>query len=1729
MKKKAKMKKIIATVLSAIIMTQVIPISASAIQNLKRTEIGESSLKESVPNIVKEIKDERGEFNKVYLLEDGSYCNISTFAPIHKIVNGKWENIKSSTTEDVETIEQAKTELQSISSEQHTINIKKVAQKYKTREIQNDSSFTFNIVNGSLDNGTISLSSWGSFAIKQNSLGKYIDQNKLITNVSINANYDCITDDEDTCTVSIYEMPQMNWDEQTDLSNISIDENSYIEQSVFSTDGSGLISWDITDIYSKWDKNVKSNTGFYVKVDTIYCEISLSSICVSVIYRDIDESDALSTYHSIFMEKAGTTYVNDLTNTVKMEQEILTVPRKIMPIHLKRIYNLSDNFGNTNASGFRWNYESSIFFKDNIVLWKTFDGTVKRFIKSDPIVESGGYIKWNIVSSDNSQDASLWIKTSESLDGEYDYSNFYIVSNNIYYRFNTQGKLISMNIENDTNYEIKFNYTNNKLISISYLNDNVRTYINIEETNGTTDVSISSYDKLTKKYTHNEFVTIESRIVNYDNVETVIFQSGETVSYVFNTLNQLIKVTDEKNDNLELFYYDDGRLLSYVKEFASGDAENVDIINEDTYRRYFSYSNYAIDEVIQYDKSFNVISHRDTAGKYTFASYDENGVVNSYAVSESVGTQMLQNAGFESTSWVGTWIKGKNPTTIKIGKYVNEESESLPKNITPVKIDKPENGENYCCSFSSDPKISTTLSQTKLNLVSDKTYVFGAWVYVKRALATGNISVSVGNTAKRYEVKFDPTAVGCWQYNLMACKFNDTQKKDFRISITDQSGEIFIDNVTLYEATAASVDLIDNISSSPYEIERTSDGKMGKEIITDGVMSLIRSYEYGTNDYRPTAVTDFNGITTYYDYYNRDSSTTVKSVGTVKDSSGKIIDPTNFTYVAGNLPKSIEQSVKNVLTSEKIQMKAEYEYNGNEVETVEYNGVKYSFIHTTIEDGYSLYTISKNNSDATSEEWTGLIQYKYTDDGKIITYNNRIGEGQDESESQAKTEEERNKIEQRNRSKQVTIQYTYSNGVITQIEIKNSNVTYQKFIYTYDSNNEVESVVETLGNTKTKYINNGYEIYSLSDSTTIPVFKKTESTDGIITETYHPDVYSTKSDNLKDKNPVTKAYSKTSRYFDMNTDETTESSSQTISRVKNWESDTNYAETIYSIKKSSVSDYFGRITRKLSNVKSNDNSEVRFSEKYDYKDLSDSTTSTLLTSHSTQIDYVDSNQRKKTLVNKSMYYEYDKAGNIVFQYYVSEGNIRPVAYYEYDSANQLVGEYNVDNEVCARYTYDAGGNITKKVYYNVDTVVCNNESHKIVDYGTVKQTISYVYENDLLKNYNGINIGYDDLGNPLKYCGKSYSVSVSNKSNTINDGAIFDVSGKCEWVGNYLTSIETDTNKYVYEYDENGYRVKKTVLKKNQDKSYSTVLEVVYVWNNEKLNGIIYNSFDQQNENQSVSSMQADIIYDQEGEAIGFIYQDSDWYFVKDINGSVVGMINNGKEPVTISYDAWGLPSLHFIVDDSEALGMLQYVLLNMIVPFNPVSYKGYLYDYEVGLFFAKDKVYSPAWGRYLNSMDLENKTRSVDSTISLNGYSFCNNNPINSMEPYSYISKIRESEFAIGTESYGIDVQMNEAFTSNVFCTIFAGSLIKKYGSNKYSYSDSIYGMDTEFMAQSLFAHNIAKYKPAAFNAINSSWGDGWFISNSQSDSVKLYKDDPHVSKYKMIWDAGYALMAHI
>ena len=87
--------------------------------------------------------------------------------------------------------------------------------------------------------------------------------------------------------------------------------------------------------------------------------------------------------------------------------------------------------------------------------------------------------------------------------------------------------------------------------------------------------------------------------------------------------------------------------------------------------------------------------------------------------------------------------------------------------------------------------------------------------------------------------------------------------------------------------------------------------------------------------------------------------------------------------------------------------------------------------------------------------------------------------------------------------------------------------------------------------------------------------------------------------------------------------------------------------------------------------------------------------------------------------------------------------------YEYDSLNRLTKETNlaIGNEW--RYTYDNGGNITKKEEYNPST-------------GALVSSRDYGYGNSYWKDqltswgsYGTNSFAYDDSGNPTKYKGKT--------------------------------------------------------------------------------------------------------------------------------------------------------------------------------------------------------------------------------------------------------------------------------------------------------------------------------------------------------------------------------------
>lgn len=50
----------------------------------------------------------------------------------------------------------------------------------------------------------------------------------------------------------------------------------------------------------------------------------------------------------------------------------------------------------------------------------------------------------------------------------------------------------------------------------------------------------------------------------------------------------------------------------------------------------------------------------------------------------------------------------------------------------------------------------------------------------------------------------------------------------------------------------------------------------------------------------------------------------------------------------------------------------------------------------------------------------------------------------------------------------------------------------------------------------------------------------------------------------------------------------------------------------------------------------------------------------------------------------------------------------------------------------------------------------------------------------------------------------------------------------------------------------------------------------------------------------------------------------------------------------------------------------------------NPLRYRGYVYDAEIGWYYLKSRYYNPVWGKFLNA----------DSMMGRNLYSYCYNAP---------------------------------------------------------------------------------------------------------------------------------------
>ena len=314
------------------------------------------------------------------------------------------------------------------------------------------------------------------------------------------------------------------------------------------------------------------------------------------------------------------------------------------------------------------------------------------------------------------------------------------------------------------------------------------------------------------------------------------------------------------------------------------------------------------------------------------------------------------------------------------------------------------------------------------------------------------------------------------------------------------------------------------------------------------------------------------------------------------------------------------------------------------------------------------------------------------------------------------------------------------------------------------------------------------------------------------------------------------------------------------------------------------------------------------------------------------------------------------------------------------------------------YAYDEDGNVTKKaVTYNggtADFVNAYDKEGRITTASAFGKNVNYTYdENDQLVSADGDNYNasysYDARGNitsklvngettSFTYANtgwKDQLVSVNGTELTYDANGNVLTYGDKEYLwntGRHLASITDGDNEYTYTYDENGIRTSKTV---NDITTYYNTKDGVILSQTDGTNTMYFQ-------------------YDNSGIPLGFVYNETQYFYVTNQMGDVIGITEaNGNLLAQYAYDDWGKL---LAIDTADAEGSTAY---REIAEANPLRYRGYYFDSETGYYYLQSRYYAPEICRFINA-DVMIDTQ---STLGINLFSYCENNPIMYFDPDGY------------------------------------------------------------------------------------------------------------------------------
>ncbi|MBQ8044966.1 MAG: RHS repeat-associated core domain-containing protein, partial [Bacteroidales bacterium] len=404
---------------------------------------------------------------------------------------------------------------------------------------------------------------------------------------------------------------------------------------------------------------------------------------------------------------------------------------------------------------------------------------------------------------------------------------------------------------------------------------------------------------------------------------------------------------------------------------------------------------------------------------------------------------------------------------------------------------------------------------------------------------------------------------------------------------------------------------------------------------------------------------------------------------------------------------------------------------------------------------------------------------------------------------------------------------------------------------------------------------------------------------------------------------------------------------------------------------------------------------------YTYKDRSSTLSTVQVSKYTSKINNTTSSEYT---------YTYDTHGNIK-KIVDLEGNITT---YVYDDQNQLTRE-NFSNAADSTksytyvYEYDKAGNRTsrKKYAYTTGSVASLTP--------TSTQTLTYSTGawGDQLANTT-----YDALGNPLTYNG--YAMT---------------------WDGRQLMEMSMTGGQFVYSftYNDEGIRTSKNAAGSLHIYTLEGSKVVKDSWGNRMLL----------------------FLYDESGSPIGLQYRDTSYaegvfdtyYFEKNLFGDIIAIYNSsGTKIGTYTYDAWGNCTTS---TTSESTTAEKRVVKN----YNPFRYRGYFYDYELGLYYLQSRYYNPNTGRFVQPASIS--SLNCASIYSFNLYAYATNDAVG----IKYTTSGYGLNVSNDMESTITSTRLNPA-SHNLETTVYGKSKRIKFNldwlANGISTSSTIHGLFT-------------------------------------------------------------------